>query len=108
MEYTVVFKDENGTIISTKTYYYGADVVVPNAPSKAADNTYTYTFAGWDKEVVDCVADATYTATYTPVYINYTIKQLFSDRKRRIIWPWKQARPVSRSRRLLPYPPLLQ
>ena len=73
VEYTVVFKDENGTVLSTKTYYYGAEVVIPNAPSKAADNTYTYTFAGWDKEVVDCVADATYTATYTPVYINYTV-----------------------------------
>ena len=73
VEYTVVFKNADGTVISTNTYYYGATVVIPSNPTKAADNTYTYTFAGWDKEVVDCVSDATYTATYTPVYINYTI-----------------------------------
>ena len=73
VEYTVVFKNADGTVLSTKTYHYGDEVVIPNTPTKAADNTYTYTFAGWDKEVVDCVADATYTATYTPVYINYTI-----------------------------------
>ena len=73
VEYTVVFKNADGTVLSTKTYYYGAEVAIPNTPTKASDNTYTYTFAGWDKEVVDCVSDATYTATYTPVYINYTI-----------------------------------
>ena len=73
VEYTVVFKNTDGTVLSTKTYYYGAEVVIPNTPTKASDNTYTYTFAGWDKEVVDCIADATYTATYTSVYINYTI-----------------------------------
>jgi len=73
VEYTVVFKNENGMVISTNTYYYGQEIVVPQTPTKAADNTYTYSFAGWDKEVVDCVADATYTATYTPIYIDYTI-----------------------------------
>ena len=73
VEYTVVFKNADGTVLSTKTYYYGAEVAIPKTPTKASDNTYTYTFAGWDKEVVDCVADATYIATYTPVYINYTI-----------------------------------
>ncbi len=73
VEYTVVFKNVDGTVLSEKTYYYGAQVEIPSVPTKAADNTYTYTFAGWDKEVVDCVANVTYTATYTPVYIDYII-----------------------------------
>ena len=69
----VVFKDWDGTVLSTNTYHYGDKVVAPSDPTKAADNTYTYTFAGWDKEVVDCAGDATYTAVYTPTYIEYTV-----------------------------------
>ena len=73
IDYTVVFKDWNSTVLSTKTYHYGDKVTIPTNPSKAADNTYTYTFKGWDKTVVNCAGNATYTATYTPSYINYTV-----------------------------------
>ena len=75
-ECTIIFKNWNGTIISSKTYHWGDSVVAPTAPTKAADNTYTYAFVGWDKDVVDCAGDATYTATYSPTYINYTVKFL--------------------------------
>ena len=77
IEYTIVFKNYNGNTISQKTYHYGDSVNVPANPTKATDNTYTYTFAGWDKTVVNCVGDATYTATYTPTYIEYTV--VFKD-----------------------------
>ena len=73
INYTVVFQDWNGKTLSTKTYHYGDKVTAPTAPTRAADKTYTYTFAGWDKSVVNCAGDATYTATYTPTYINYTV-----------------------------------
>lgn len=65
IDYTVVFKNWNGDVISTKTYHYGDKVTAPSDPSRTADDMYTYTFAGWDKDVVDCAGDATYTATYT-------------------------------------------
>ena len=77
IDYTVIFKNENGTVLSTKTYHYGDKVTAPATPTKVADNTYTYTFAGWDKTVVNCAGDTTYTATYTPVYIEYTV--VFKD-----------------------------
>jgi hypothetical protein len=81
IEYTVKFLNEDGTEISTATYHYGDTVVVPEAPTKAADDKYTYEFAGWDKEVVAVAGDATYTATYTatevapPAVENAIVKQ---------------------------------
>ena len=73
IDYTVVFKNWNGDVLSTKTHHWGEAVTAPADPTRAADNTYTYTFAGWDNEVVNCAGNATYTATYTPKYIDYTV-----------------------------------
>ena len=73
IEYTVIFQNYDGTELSSTTYHYGDEVVVPEAPSKPADNTYTYEFAGWDNEVIACAGNATYTATYDSVYIEYTV-----------------------------------
>ena len=57
--YTVIFKDYNGNIIFEAIYNYGDVVEVPADPSRDG-----YVFIGWDNEVVDCVADAVYTAQY--------------------------------------------
>ena len=79
IDYTVTFLDEDGTEIAKATYHYGDKVTAPAEPSKAADNTYTYTFVGWDQEVADCTGDATYTATYKASYIEYTVKFVYED-----------------------------
>ena len=79
IEYTVTFVDENGTVISTQTYHYGDEVEVPANPSKAADNTYTYSFAGWDSEVTAVTGNKTYTATYNRTYIEYTVTFVNED-----------------------------
>ena len=71
--YTVVFKNWDGSVLSTKTYHYGDKVTEPSNPTKVADNMYTYTFSGWDETVVNCEGNATYIATYTPNYIDYTV-----------------------------------
>ena len=42
-------------------------------PTKAATAQYTYTFAGWDKEIVAVTGDVTYTAQYTSNLRYYTI-----------------------------------
>ena len=77
INYTIIFKDWDGTVLSSKTYHYGDKVAVPADPTRAADKPYNYIFDGWDSAVVDCVGDATYTATYKPEYINYTV--IFKD-----------------------------
>ena len=77
-QYTVVFKDEDGTVISTNTYGYGDTVAVPADPTKAADGTNTYTFAGWTPAVeTTCKGDAEYVATYTATKVQYTV--VFKD-----------------------------
>ena len=73
--FTITFLDEDGTVLSKKEdYHYGDTVTLPDDPTKAADNTYTYTFDGWDKTVAPVSEDAVYTATYKATYIDYTIK----------------------------------
>ena len=64
-EYRVRFVDWDGTPLSEKAYKYGDTVVPPEDPKRAADETYTYAFAGWTPEVVPVAGDAAYTATYT-------------------------------------------
>lgn len=74
IDYTVIFKDEDGTVISEATYHYGDEVVIPESPSKTANETYTYTFSGWGGTVNEtCQGNATYTASYTANYIVYSI-----------------------------------
>ncbi len=79
IDYTVVFKNEDGTIWSEKTYHYGDKVSEPATAIKEADETYTYEFAGWTPEVATCTGNATYTATYNPVYIDYIVEFVNSD-----------------------------
>ena len=64
INYTVRFLNEDGSVISEDIYHYGDDVAVPENPTKAADEKYTYTFAGWDKEVTSVTGDADYTAVF--------------------------------------------
>ena len=77
IEYTVVFKDWNGNEISRKEYHYGQVVTKPSNPTRAADNTYTYTFTGWDSEVTACLGSKTYTAIFNPTNVEYTV--VFKD-----------------------------
>ena len=77
--FLIAFKNWDNTEISSTYYHTGDTVTAPTNPTKAADQTYTYTFAGWDSDVVNCAGDATYTATYMPSYIDYTITFQYED-----------------------------
>ena len=79
IDYTVRFLNEDGSVISENVYHYGDDVAVPADPAKAADETYTYTFAGWDKEVTSVKENVDYKAVYESSYIDYTVRFLNED-----------------------------
>lgn len=76
-KHKVQFVNDDGTVISEKEYEYGtkaANIEIPTeAPTKAADAQYTYTFAGWDRQCEDVTGPATYTATYGKTINQYTI-----------------------------------
>ncbi len=69
--YKVTWLNADGTVleidrevaVGTMPVYDGVE------PTKASDSDYTYTFTGWDPEVVPVTGDATYTAVYSPVAI---------------------------------------
>ncbi len=63
--YQITWYDEDGTELRTDTVAAGDTPDYGETPTKAYDDTYHYTFAGWDSTVVAATADATYTATYT-------------------------------------------
>ena len=73
-KFTIRFvNDDNTPLISDQVLLEGRMPSVPANPTKAATAQYTYTFAGWDKEVVPVVGDETYTATFSNTINKYTI-----------------------------------
>ena len=79
-KYLITFVDEDGTtVLASAEYDYGTTPVAPADPTKEATAQYTYTFAGWDKEIVAVTGAATYTASYTATVNKYLITFLNDD-----------------------------
>ena len=83
-KYTVTFYDENGTtVLGTSQVNYGTNATYPNGtPTKAEDNTYTYTFDKWvttvggttEDDLSNVIANRNVYAKYTGIYKNYKIE----------------------------------
>ena len=81
--YTIKFMNHDGTVqLGAGVYEKGQNIealvagATKAAQTREADDTYTYVFLGWDKEVPTfCEGyDVTYTALYKPVYRYYDVK----------------------------------
>lgn len=77
-DYTVNFIIDGKDNITT--YHWGDKIVVPADTAKAEDNTYTYTFIGWNKTPAEtCTGNAEYEAVYKKTYKRYLITWLDGD-----------------------------
>ncbi len=58
----------DGTVIYAEDRLFGESLTIPSDPTKAEDDTYTYTFAGWSPYVTRATGEnrsPVYTATFT-------------------------------------------
>ena len=84
-QYTITWKDHEGNNLGTTIVNHGETPSYP-APARAADQTNSYSFAGWNTTVetpgnaiVEATADATYYATYTSTPVEYTLRFIFDN-----------------------------
>ncbi|MDY3762089.1 MAG: InlB B-repeat-containing protein, partial [Candidatus Onthovivens sp.] len=72
--YTIKWKNYDGTTLETDDVKKG---VLPTydgpTPKRSDDDEYTYTWSGWDPEVVPAIENQTYVATYSYEKTAYTI-----------------------------------
>ena len=71
-EYTITWKNEDGSIRDTTTVAYGQMPTHAN-PIQSADAHYSYEFAWWEPELKAVEWDAEYKAKYIYIPIEYTI-----------------------------------
>jgi len=73
--YTITWVDGDGKTIETDNYipYGSTPAYNGTTPTKTATAQYSYTFTGWDPEVVNVAGNATYTAQFDSVVNEYTV-----------------------------------
>ena len=70
-QYVITFKNGDEVLFSKSIAAGVVPTFVGDAPTKEADDEYTYEFDGWDPEIVAVIAEATYTAKFkaTPISV---------------------------------------
>lgn len=86
-QYAVTFVNQDGTVLDIQYVDKGTKAVDPitrednpiPTPTKESTVSTDYTFAGWDKTLVDAFEDQVITATYSETTRNYTIKYVSNN-----------------------------
>jgi hypothetical protein len=72
-QFTVRFLMDDGTPLSEQLLTYGQMPEIIADPVKEATAQYTYTFKGWDKEVVPATENVDYTAVFDATVNKYMV-----------------------------------
>jgi len=72
-KYTITFKNGDEVLQSTEVEYGVVPTYNGATPTKPGDAQYTYSFAGWDHEIVAVTENATYSAIFNSTINKYTI-----------------------------------
>ena len=72
-KYAVTFKNGEEVLQSTEVEYGTTPEYKGETPTKQATAQFTYTFKGWDKEIVAVTGDVTYAATFNQTVNQYAI-----------------------------------
>ncbi len=79
-KYLIRFLNDDGTELQSEELAYGATpAYTGETPTKPATAQYTYTFKGWDSEIVAVTDAKDYKATYTSTTNKYTVRFLNED-----------------------------
>ena len=78
MEYTITWKNEDGTVIDTSKVAYGQMPTHAN-PIQPADEKYSYKFAWWEPKLSEVKWNAEYRAKYEYILNKYTITRENED-----------------------------
>ena len=87
VQYSVTFMNDDGSVLDVQYVDKGTKAVDPitrednpiPTPTKESTVSTDYTFAGWDKTIVDAFEDQVITATYSETTRNYTIKYVSNN-----------------------------
>ncbi len=87
VQYSVTFMNDDGSVLDVQYVDKGTKAVDPitrednpiPTPTKESTVSTDYTFAGWDKTLVDAFEDQVITATYSETTRNYTIKYVSNN-----------------------------
>ena len=72
-KYLITFKNGDETLQSTEVEYGVAPVYTGEMPSRPATAEYTYSFKGWDAELVAVTGEATYSAMFDSIVNTYLV-----------------------------------
>ena len=87
VQYSVTFMNDDGSVLDVQYVDKGTKAVDPitrednpiPTPTKESTVSTDYSFAGWDKTLVDAFEDQVITATYSETTRNYTIKYVSNN-----------------------------
>lgn len=79
IDVTITFEMEDGQIIETVTVKYGEMPKCSITPAKESTATKVYSFAGWDKEVVNATVDTAYVAQFKEYAVGIGNTDIFTE-----------------------------